>query len=616
MKNTFFKNIKVKILIVIFVLIISAIPAASYGYHLFHQGKILPGVKIGEMDVSGLTPAEARKILSNYQNKILEDGLQFVFEDNHISINPIVTGIEDPDASYWLFDFDIDRTISNAYNFGRENNLFFDAYNQLRLGVSPVVIPLEVSIFESELLNALETNFSDFEKPALSAELVYDDGFEITSEVPGLAFDYKGILTQIKNDLTNVRYATTTLQLAYDEPIVKKSQTDEVLKLAASIAQSDLPKLIYKNRSWELPSEASTTWLNLQAFEGQVTLTLDEEKVTKFLENIAKSINTEMQNATFVLSDSGKVTSFKPHRDGQELNFKKTYDLITTSVLNSKTDDIELPVAVVEANIKTADVNDLGIVELLGEGRSDFSGSPVNRRHNISVGVAALNGVLIKPDEEFSLINALGDIDAANGYRQELVIKGGKTIPEYGGGLCQIGTTTFRTALDAGLNITQRRNHSYRVSYYEPAGTDATIYDPWPDFRFINDTGKNILFKAEVNPNNQDELIFQFWGTSDGRVATRTAPIIYNITPPPPTKWIETTDLDPGETKCTELAHNGADTVFTQTITYSNGETKKIDYKSHYVPWQQVCLRGVEELSSATEKSDEVASEEAVDSLN
>jgi hypothetical protein len=79
-------------------------------------------------------------------------------------------------------------------------------------------------------------------------------------------------------------------------------------------------------------------------------------------------------------------------------------------------------------------------------GTSNFKGSPVNRRHNIAVGAASVNGTLIAPGEEFSLLKTLGDIDAAAGYKPELVIKGGKTLPEFGGGLCQIGTTAFRAA--------------------------------------------------------------------------------------------------------------------------------------------------------------------------
>ena len=156
---------------------------------------------------------------------------------------------------------------------------------------------------------------------------------------------------------------------------------------------------------------------------------------------------------------------------------------------------------------KLENFNDLGIKELLGSGHSNFYGSSANRRHNIRVGSNKLSGMIIKPGEEFSLVKALGDVNKETGYLFEMVIKGNKTVPEYGGGLCQVATTLFRAALQSGLPITERRNHSYRVSYYEPAGTDATIYSPHPDLRFINDTGNNILIQARFESN---DIYFDF----------------------------------------------------------------------------------------------------------
>jgi vancomycin resistance protein YoaR len=274
------------------------------------------------------------------------------------------------------------------------------------------------------------------------------------------------------------------------------------------------------------------------------------------------------------------------------------------------------------SEISAKDINDFGIKEILGTGHSSFAGSPKNRRHNIAVGAESVNGILIKPGEEFSLIKTLGDINAESGYLPELVIKDNKTIPEYGGGLCQIGTTVFRATYASGLPVTMRRNHSYRVSYYEPAGTDATIYDPWPDYRFVNDTKNHILIQSRIEG---DDIYFEFWGTPDGRTATHTYPVIYNIAKPGPTKIIETEDLKPGEKKCTERAHNGADAYFDYTVEYNkanppqiikekleaNEEVEESDYtietrfRSHYVPWREVCLVGIDNTKTENASSSE-----------
>jgi hypothetical protein len=155
-----------------------------------------------------------------------------------------------------------------------------------------------------------------------------------------------------------------------------------------------------------------------------------------------------------------------------------------------------------------------------------------------------------------------------------------------------------------------RQNHSYRVSYYEPAGMDATIYDPLPDVRFINDTPDYLLIQARIEGDN---LYFDFWGKSDGRQATTTTPVIFNIVKPAPTKIIETTDLKPGERRCTESSHNGADTYFDYTVIYPDGEEKVERFKSHYVPWRAVCLVGAEPEEEGVEGGTETKTEEAAD---
>src|SRR5439155_24119567 len=117
--------------------------------------------------------------------------------------------------------------------------------------------------------------------------------------------------------------------------------------------------------------------------------------------------------------------------------------------------------------------------------------------------------------------------EAAEGFLPELVIKGDKgTIPELGGGLCQVSSTTFRAAMQAGLPITERRNHAYAGQYYSPQGTDATIYPGSADLKFINDTPGAILiwpyFKDKAN------WVFDFYGTKNDWQVTWEKPLFYD----------------------------------------------------------------------------------------
>jgi hypothetical protein len=51
------------------------------------------------------------------------------------------------------------------------------------------------------------------------------------------------------------------------------------------------------------------------------------------------------------------------------------------------------------------------------------------------------------------------------------------------------------------------------------------------------------------------------------------------------------------EKKCTEHAHNKADTYFDYTITYCEDNIVKERFTSHYTPWQEIYLIGIEKLN-------------------
>jgi vancomycin resistance protein YoaR len=173
-----------------------------------------------------------------------------------------------------------------------------------------------------------------------------------------------------------------------------------------------------------------------------------------------------------------------------------------------------------------AALNDLGINELIGHGVSKFNGSPKNRRFNIKVGVEKMKGIIVPQGATFSFDDNLGPVDGEHGFLPELVIKANDTVPEFGGGLCQVSSTTFRAAMDAGVPITARRNHAYAVQYYAPQGTDATIYPGSADLKFVNDTPGALLIWPYFPDDNT--LVFDFYGTKDDRQVVLDKPVQYD----------------------------------------------------------------------------------------
>lgn len=229
------------------------------------------------------------------------------------------------------------------------------------------------------------------------------------------------------------------------------------------------------------------------------------------------------------------------------------------------------------------------LAEMFGTASTSFKGSSADRIKNITVGAAKVNGTIIAPGEEFSLVEAIGYVSEEEGYAQEFVIRDGQSIKEFGGGLCQLATTMFRAALDAGLPITERKNHSYVVGYYGP-GLDATIYGPHPDLKFVNDSKNYLIIAGRVE---NDRLVFEIYGQKDGRVVNISEPEITDQINPPVAKFVPTYELPPGDTHCVEHGRKGLTAKVNYTVTYSSGEVKEKVFTSVYVPWQEVCYLGM-----------------------
>lgn len=261
------------------------------------------------------------------------------------------------------------------------------------------------------------------------------------------------------------------------------------------------------------------------------TQTYNKSKIEIYLEKIAEKYNKPPVNASFLV-ENDKVSTFSLSQDGYALNKEKSIEEIIHFISQEKNESnkIKLVFNNISPEVKENNAENMGIRELIGEGKSNFTGSTASRIHNIKVATEKFNGLLIKPDEEFSFVKNLGEVDGEHGYKQELVIKKGVTEPEFGGGICQVSTTAFRAAINTGLEITARRNHAYPVHYYAPQGMDAAVYIPNPDLRFKNNTPGYILIKTELNLDKK-ELIFKFYGTNDGRKVEIEGPKVLSREP-------------------------------------------------------------------------------------
>ena len=295
---------------------------------------------------------------------------------------------------------------------------------------------------------------------------------------------------------------------------------------------------------------------------------------------IESKINREPGSVTISRNETGTVVFEGVGMLGRKLDIGQTVNLTVYALANGVS-DIILPVDEIQPQITVLDANlqDRGIKEVVTVGESNFAGSPNNRRHNIARGLSQFNGHIVPQGGTFSFNEVLGEVNAATGYKPELVILGEKTLPEYGGGLCQVSTTAYRGIWEHGFPIAERRNHSFAVLYYSPQGTDATVYPPSTDVKFVNDGPSDLLLQTHVDG---DEAYYIYYGTKDKRKSEIIGPYVWGRVAAPPDRTEYTVDLPVGQRKKVGSAVPGLRAAWFRVIEYPDKDELVEEYYSIY----------------------------------
>ncbi len=384
---------------------------------------------------------------------------------------------------------------------------------------------------------------------------VSESGVTVNPSRPGFVVDKNFVASQIIRNLKNLKNQEIQVSLISLEPGITTEEASKVKNEIDKVISTPFSLRVLEN-SFSLTRKTLLSWIairedltqnkiqvsenddlkainnliltgqNLLSFQEEKKLTwgIKREVVKIFLEQeIRAKVYRQKKNGLLAFEGS-VLKEIQPSQSEVTIDEEKALDEITQSLKNGQS-LISLSTIENPADVSLKKAQELGIKNLVSRGESNFTGSPSNRRHNIQVGAEKFNGVVVGKDEEFSFIQNLGPVDASTGYLPELVIKQDKTVPEFGGGMCQVSSTCFRAAVNGGLRVTERQNHAYPVQYYSPQGTDATVYIPKPDLKFLNNTPGPILIQTRMEGNM---LYFDFFGQSDERKVELEGPRVWD----------------------------------------------------------------------------------------
>ncbi|OGM31851.1 hypothetical protein A2803_01030 [Candidatus Woesebacteria bacterium RIFCSPHIGHO2_01_FULL_44_21] len=559
-----------KTLVVALLIVIAAL-SGTLVFFAFFYNKVYPGIYVEGVHIGGKSTKAATEKLT--QELVLPDKvvIRMNYKDSPLEFEIPLSSIEAA--------ADYEETVSMAFEVGRDTP--WENGKNLTLVVR----------FNDEKL-AEQVNLIAAQSPSLPV-------------MPSLLVN-QGVLEFVQGEAGTV-VDTRILKNTITEAVKNRKRAVEFEPQILDPSLNSVEQLAFLERGKKFLSKSLSLTSDSHEF------TYKSAELLKFLNpnggyyfdsinpsipDIADRVKTPPANPVFTF-ENGRVQEFSPAKDGLEVvvpDLKQKLVDALVELENTEVDmvSVEIPVTRTAPDFATEDVNDLGIKELIGVGKSSFRGSIPSRIYNVSLAASRLNGVLIEPGEVFSFVKTLGDISSLTGYKQAYVIQGNQTILGDGGGVCQVSTTFFRAALNAGLPIVERHAHSYRVGYYEqdsPPGIDATIYHPTVDIKIKNDTPGHILIQTFVDTKNAT-LRFEFYGTSDGRVSTISKPAVSAVTPPPEDLYVNDPTLPTGEIKQVDYKAWGAKVNFNYKVE-RNGEVIFEDtYFSNYRPWQAKYLRG------------------------
>ena len=309
--------------------------------------------------------------------------------------------------------------------------------------------------------------------------------------------------------------------------------------------------------------------------------TVNRDVVDGFVGQEAEVHNTRPVNMGLVRNDEGEF-EVTPSQRGVEIDEQASISAICRYLTEewsggearcSMVMDVLEPKGTEEELSKVKDI--------LGEGSTDFSSSSSSRAKNVKNGTSKINGCVIYPGEEFSVLDHLVPFNEENGYDPAPSYNEGRTEESFGGGICQVSTTLYLAVLRAELEVVERSSHSMSVSYVKPS-MDAAIAKGSKDFRFRNNTEAPIYIFANADDGTVTMRIYGMETRDPARKVTFESEVTEREEPEG-VKLISNTHYGFGYVRCVQGAQTGIRAKLWKIVSENGVEVSREEVnKSHY----------------------------------
>lgn len=485
---------------------------ALYVFGYFATGIWMPRTTVvGGVDVSGMRPEAAiAKVEEKFAAKandivVLKRGsTEFTIDPNQIQL----------------------QLDAHASVHAPGGNRTFNPIKMIGLLAGGGTHPLVIRDNPNSTKSLLQVIADELDQPEVEPQITFENRQPVVRQpADGLRVDQSELVAIIK-----AAHLRTTdpqmIPMRVTKPTVGEDGVESALAGFAKSAMEGPVRLNVSPGNYviDLQPEVYQTALRLTVENGALQPIIDPEILSEPLAKATKQIGSPAQDARIVIKNNKPVIiDGVPGRgiNAEELATK----LIGPLALSSSARVLDLEIKDVDPLFSTKDAQDLKIVEKVSTFTTYY---PPTTYRDINQGRAAelITGTILKPGEEFSLNQTVGERRPDRGFVKGGVIEGGKFSTAYGGGVSQVATTTYNAAFFAGLEFLQFKAHSVYISRY-PMGREATVNWPNVDLRFKNNTPYGILITAKRVPSagrSRGELTVSMWSTKYWDIKAKQSP--------------------------------------------------------------------------------------------
>jgi vancomycin resistance protein YoaR len=557
-------------------LIVAALLIASsavLGIAFAGSPETLPaGTSISGVDVAGMTPGDARTMLERRSAKLDREPVTFVSSGRQWEVKPTSLLIETDWAA--------------AVEAARQQGQGFGPFRGIRR--------LGVRVFGSDIVprthvseGALEYTITRFarriDRPRVEPELRLR-GLEpvITRGRTGRVLDRDAAAGVIVRSLAGFGRQPVQLPVRIDRPQLTAQQLAQPQARVRTILTAHVD-LAYGPGGWTVSGWRLAQMLELPK-DGSTAVRIAGPAATKFFAAIQKTVDQPAKDASFAIL-SGNRVRVVPSGRGSVLDAAPTARGILAAALRPTNRVARVRVRAEAPQVTTTEAKAMGITGLVGAYETIYGGE-ANRIHNVQLVARLIDGKLIAPGSTFSFNGTTGERSEDKGFLEAPVIINGELQTGLGGGVCQVSTTVFNAAYEAGLPITSRTNHALYISHY-PLGRDATVNYPDTDLKFKNDTERWLLVKTFVGSSS---LTVALYGAPQNRkVESEVEPLV--VTGPAPVKRISDPSIYVGSQVTVESGSPARSTSVRRKVYSPTGELLYNDSWSSWYRGEAQVLR-------------------------